>query len=162
MSAATEKQENVSRLFFETYLKAGYNISEFQESELERKAFGKSGGIYPTASKAWKDNYYKQIQALSQYMITYSVPRGGWVWSRGNGMMGYLNQIALERCGVSTLDNWNPMDIVGVQGAQESVIKQTCEAMIVRPTTEEQKVANRGILNDIICLLYTSPSPRDS
>ena len=92
MSAATEKQENVSRLFFETYLKAGYSLSEFQESELERKAFGKSGGIYPTASKAWKDNYYKQIQALSQYMITYSVPRGGWVWSRGNGMMGYLNQ----------------------------------------------------------------------
>ena len=83
-------------------------------------------------------------------MITYGVSRGGWVWSRGNGMMGYLNQIALERCGVSTLDNWNPMDIVGVQGGQESIIKQTCEAMIVRPTTEEQKVANRGILNDIM------------
>ena len=150
MSAATEKQENVSRLFFETFLQSGSNLSEFQQSELERKAFGKSGGIYPTASKAWKDNYYKQIQALSQYMITYGVSRGGWVWSRGNGMMGYLNQIALERCGVSTLDNWNPMDIVGVQGGQESIIKQTCEAMIVRPTTEEQKVANRGILNDIM------------
>ena len=150
MSAATEKQENVSRLFFETYLRSGSNLSQFQESELERKAFGKSGGIYPTASKAWKDNYYKQIQALSQYMTTYGVSRGGWVWSRGNGMMGYLNQIALERCGVSTLDNWNPMDIVGVQGSQESVIKQTCEAMIVRPTTDVQKVANRGILNDIM------------
>ena len=41
MSAATEKQENVSRLFFETYLKAGFGLTEFQQAELERKAFGK-------------------------------------------------------------------------------------------------------------------------
>ena len=150
MSAATEKQENVSRLFFETYLKSGFSLTEFQQAELERKAFGKPGGIYPTATREWKENYYKQIQALVQYMVTYSVPRQGWVWSRGNGMMGFLNQIAVEKCGVSTLDNWNPMDIVGVVGSYESVIKNTCNDMIVRPTTDEQKVANRGILNEIM------------
>ena len=91
MSAATEKQENVSRLFFETYLKSGFSLTEFQQAELERKAFGKPGGIYPTATREWKENYYKQIQALVQYMVTYSVPRQGWVWSRGNGLMGFLN-----------------------------------------------------------------------
>ncbi len=154
MSAATEKQESVSRLFFERYLNSNKNWTEFQQRELETLAFGKPGGIYPTASAEWKDNYYKQLQALSQYMITHGVPSTGWVWSRGNtladGMMGFLNRMAVEKCGVSTLDNWNPMDIVGVQASQEGIIKQTCEAMMVRPTTEEQKVANRGILNDIM------------
>ena len=154
MSAATEKQESVSRLFFERYLNSNKNWTEFQQRELETLAFGKPGGIYPTASAEWKDNYYKQLQALSQYMITHGVPSTGWVWSRGNtladGMMGFLNRMAVEKCGVSTLDNWNPMDIVGVQASQEGIIKQTCEAMLVRPTTEEQKVANRGILNDIM------------
>ena len=154
MSAATEKQESVSRLFFERYLNSNKNWTEFQQRELETLAFGKPGGIYPTASAEWKDNYYKQLQALSQYMITHGVPSTGWVWSRGNtladGMMGFLNRMAVEKCGVSTLDNWNPMDIVGVQASQEGIIKQTCESMLVRPTTEEQKVANRGILNDIM------------
>ncbi len=150
MSAATERQENVSRLFFERYLNANKNWTEFQQQEVENLAFGRPSGIYPTASAEWKDNYYKQLQALAQYLITHSVPSSGWVWSRGDGMMGFLNQQALQKCGVSTLDNWNPMDIVGVQGSYESIIRQTCEAMIVRPTTEEQKVANRGILNDIM------------
>ena len=150
MSAATEKQENVSRLFFETYLKAGFGLTEFQQAELERKAFGKPSGMYPTASKEWQENYYKQIQALVQYMVTHNVPRQGWVWSRGNGMMGFLNQVAVDKCGVSTLDNWNPMDIVGVVGSYESIIKQTCDSMIVRPTTDTQKTVNRGILNEIM------------
>ncbi len=150
MSAATEKQENVSRLFFETYLRSGFSLTEFQQAELERRAFGKPGGIYPTATNEWKENYYKQIQALVQYMVTYSVPRQGWVWSRGDGMMGFLNQVAIEKCGVSTLDNWNPMDIVGVAGPYESIIKNTCNEMIVRPTTDTQRVFNRGILNEIM------------
>ena len=145
MSAATEKQESVSRLFFERYLNSNKNWTEFQQRELETLAFGKPGGIYPTASAEWKDNYYKQLQALAQYMITHGVASTGWGWSRGNtladGMMGFLNRMAVEKCGVSTLDNWNPMDIVGVQASHEGIIKQTCESMLVRPTTDEQKVA---------------------
>ena len=114
MSAATERQENVSRLFFETFLNASGDLTDFQQQELERRAFDRVGGIYPNAPERWKENYYKQITAIGRYFVVKGFTRGGWRFSRGDGMMGYLNSVAQQKCGVSTLDNWDPMDIVGV------------------------------------------------
>lgn len=150
MSAATERQENVSRLFFETYLNTSGDITSYQQQELERRAFDRVGGIYPNAPQKWKDNYYKQIIAIFRYMTTKGFTRGGWTFSRGDGMMGYLNSVAQQKCGVSTLDNWNPMDIVGVKVGSEGIIRQTLDAMCINPTTNDQRQANRDILNSVM------------
>ena len=118
MSAATEKQENTSRLFFQRYLDANGSWTQFQQDEVERLAFDRVSGIYPNAPRKWKENFYKQLTALASFMSTWGIPKSGWVWSRGDGMMGFLNDIAVQKCGVSTLDNWNPMDIVGMHVMQ--------------------------------------------
>ena len=39
---------------------------------------------------------------ISGLMISRNIPSSGWKWSRGTGMMGFLNDIASQRCGVST------------------------------------------------------------
>ena len=164
MSAATEKQENTSRLFFESYLNASGNLTQYQKDQLEQAAFFGPSATYPDVgmrngqpintpfARAWRQNFYSQLEALGMFMSSYGVHnKNGWQWSRGNGMMGFLNSIALQRCGVSTLDNWNPMDIVGVQASADSIIRQTCEAMIIpNPQTAAQKETNKGILNEIM------------
>jgi len=150
MSAATEKQEKTSRLFFQRYLDANGSWTQFQQDEVERLAFDKVSGIYPNAPRKWKENFYKQLTALASFMSTWGIPQSGWVWSRGDGMMGFLNNIAVQKCGVSTLDNWNPMDIVGVKRSAEMTIRNACNAMIVTPTTDAQKIANKDILNEIM------------
>ena len=141
MSAATERQENVSRLFFETFLNTSGELTDYQQQELERRSFDRVGGIYPNAPQKWKDNYYKQIIAIFRYMTTKGFTRGGWSFSRGDGMMGYLNGIAQQKCGVSTLDNWNPMDIVGVKVGSDGIIRQTLDSMCINPTTNVQRQA---------------------
>ena len=84
MSAATERQENVSRLFFETFLNASGDLTDFQQQELERRAFDRVGGIYPNAPERWKENYYKQITAIGRYFVVKGFTRGGWRFSRGD------------------------------------------------------------------------------
>ena len=157
MSAATEKQESASRLFFERYLNHNGILTDQARDNLIQDAFYRPGAPYPDVgretpfARAWRQNFFYQLTALDMFMRSYGVTnKAGWRWSRGDGMMGFLNNVAVQKCGVSTLDSWNPMDIVGVQASAETIIRQTCDAFIVNPTTPAQKVINRGILNEIM------------
>ena len=151
----TAKQEKVSQLWFQTLCDAGKGgLSDAKYEALEKKAFAKPGGIYPLGDSksdmAWKANYDLQWNALLMfYMIPKSIPLSGWKWSReeSSGMMKYLEKIASERCGVKTMDSWNPMDVVGVKKNKETAIKSLIESLVVKGG---DPMANREVLNGIM------------
>ena len=137
-------QENCSILFFETLLKARFNLSDEGYAQLDKKAFGK-GGVYPKATQVWKRSFDEQVLGLGTYLISRSIPTTGWVWSRGNGMMGYLERICTTRCG-STVKAWNPMDVVAVQKGKETELKKEID----ENTQNGDKEMNMRMLNAIM------------
>lgn len=127
----TSKQEDCSILFFKEHCDKGFKLSDKQYSELDKKAFGRSG-VYPQANAEWKRSYDQQVLGLMNYMISRGIPTKGWVWSRdqSNGMMSFLNKIAKEKGGVTgSLDSWNPMDVVAVKKSEEVKIKKRITEM---------------------------------
>jgi hypothetical protein len=156
MAAITERQENASKMWFQTHMDAGKTgLSDIQYARLEDVVFKKPSGIFPLGTTKkdleWKENYDKQWSALLMfYLIPKSVPLSGWEWSRdeSDGMMSYLNRIAQNRCGVTgSLDSWNPMDIVGVKKNAEGRIKNQIDDLVLRGG---DNLANREILNGIM------------
>ena len=76
------------------------------------------------------------------------ISTSGWVWSRGHGMMGFLNEIARDRCGVTgSADSWNPMDIVAVQISKEGKIKEEIERDVIKGVDAQ---INKDLLNGIM------------
>ncbi len=155
----TALQEEFSLDFFDLFLKNNWNVNDRQYRELLVSCFGRNGKFpfatnFPNTDKGrkdkeeWRSNFDKQVLALQQYMISRDVPSAGWKWSRGNGMMGFLNGIAQQRCGVSgSLDSWNPMDIVAVQSSMEQTIKDEIEKDVIRGV---DKNINKDLLNGIM------------
>ena len=81
-------------------------------------------------------------------MISRDFPFSGWKWSRGNGMMGFLNNVASRKCGVSgSLDSWNPMDIVAVKTNKEQTIKDEIDRDIIKGVKAS---INKDLLNGIM------------
>jgi hypothetical protein len=159
----TSIQEEISAMYFDVFLSNNWDVSDQKYRKLLSDCFGKNGKfpfktaitLPPTPAglrnrQEWKDSFEKQCLGLQQYVISRNIPMTGWKWSRGDGMMGFLNDIAQDRCGVSTLDSWNPMDIVGVKVGSDGIIRQTLDAMCITPTTNDQRAANRDILNSVM------------
>ena len=131
----TAIQEQLSIDFFDLFTKNRWNVSDRKYRQLLVNSFGRNGVFpfatnFPSSAKGqkdketWRASFDKQTLALQNYMTLRRFPTNGWVWSRGDGMMGFLNNIATSRCGVSgSLDSWNPMDIVAVQSSMEQTIK---------------------------------------
>ena len=156
----TSIQEEISAEYFDVFLSSGWDVSDQKYRKLLSDCFGKNGKFpFKTAitlpstpvglrnRQEWKDSFEKQVLALQQYMISRNIPMTGWKWSRGDGMMGFLNDIAKDRCGVSTLDSWNPMDIVGVQSAKESAMKKRIERDVIKGVDKD---INVEMLNGIM------------
>ena len=93
----TAKQENGSRVFFEHVIEKGKEPTDKMMI-----------GIYDGYSPEWRDTYRKQTAALKKYLGS----NRGYEYSRDNGIMPYIEDIAKKECGVSVKDRWNPMDIV--------------------------------------------------
>ena len=156
----TSIQEELSIDYFNLFLTSNWDVTDQDYRKLLVKSFGKKGkypykteNTLPPTQKGlrdrqeWVDSFDKQCLALQQYMISRNISSRGWKWSRGDGMMGFLNNIARQRCGVSTLDSWNPMDIVAVQSSKEDQIKAEIENdLIVRVN----KQINKELLNGIM------------
>ena len=153
MADLTTQQEDVSKKFFEVFLKNRWDPSDKVYEELLSDCFGQGGiyplgGLKPAVAADWRSSYDKQILALQQYMIPRSISSSGWVWSRGDGMMGFLNGIAKDRCGVSgSLDSWDPMDIFGVKKNKEVEIKAKINNDIIKGVDKE---TNKELLNGIM------------
>jgi len=155
----TAIQEQLSIDFFDLFTKNGWNVSNRQYRQLLLDSFSKNG-LFPFAAnfpntekgrkdkETWRSSFDKQTLALQTYMMTRRFPNTGWVWSRGAGMMGFLNNIAMTRCGVSgSLDSWNPMDIVAVQSSVEQTIKDEIEKDVIMGVDKD---INKDILNGIM------------
>jgi len=156
----TAIQEEISAEYFKVFLSNNWDVSERAYRKLLSDCWDKNG-MYPLATSStmpatpkglrdrqeWKDSFEKQCLGLQQYMFSREVPSSGWKWSRGDGMMGFLNDIAQDRCGVSTLDSWNPMDIVAVQSSKETAMKARINRDIIKSVDND---INRELLNGIM------------
>ena len=147
----TTKQENVSAKFFQTFLDNNWDPSDKKYADLLSDCFG-SAGIMPLGNSKvdidWRNNFDKQVLALQQYMISRNISASGWKFSRGDGMMGFLNGIAQSRCGVrGSLDSWNPMDVVGVKSSAEQRLRSQIESDVIRGVDPD---TNKELLNGIM------------
>ncbi len=103
----TKKQENGSLVFFQNLIEKG---EEPNIAFVEKNA-------YPDMPAIWYYYYQLQGQALKRYLGGSK----GYAYSRDDGIMPIL-EAAAKNMGVSTKDNWNPMDIVMVKKKQEAKI----------------------------------------
>jgi hypothetical protein len=108
-AAETAKQENATRLFCETYVSS----NKFPKHEQIQK-------VYPNYDDDWYETFCKQAKAIKSYLGT------GYKFSRDSsgGMMRFVEDIAMKKCGVSTKDNWNPADIYAVRTSRESEVRK--------------------------------------
>ena len=95
----TAKQENGSKVFFQSMVEKN---KEPSDAEMLK--------VYGGYDQSWKETYIKQSDALKKFLKN----RKGYVYSRDNGIMPYIEKVAKSECGVSVKDRWNPMDIVMV------------------------------------------------
>lgn len=155
----TAIQEELSIDYFSLFIESNWNVSDQKYRKLLVDSFGRNGKFpfyrnFPTTEKGqkdketWRSSFDKQTLALQTYMMTRKFPNSDWKWSRGDGMMGFLNNIATTRCGVSgSLDSWNPMDIVAVQSSMEQTIKDEIEKDVIDGVDKD---INKDLLNGIM------------
>lgn len=126
----TAKQENGSRVFFEHVIETGREPTDKMMLS-----------IYDGYSPEWRDTYRKQTEALKKYLGS----NKGYEYSRDNGIMPYIEEIAKRECGVSVKDRWNPMDIVLVKKGKKKVIEGTIKELT--NIDGMSKDAKLGLLN---------------
>ena len=108
----TAIQEELSIDYFKTFLDNNWDVSDTKYQKLLSDSWG-AGGKFPFSNfgrtdsdirkgHEWRSSYDKQVLALQQFMISRDFPFSGWKWSRSDGMMGFLNSIAMHRCRIKT------------------------------------------------------------
>ena len=156
----TKIQEEISLEYFSLLLDSNLNISKSDYNELLLDMWGK-GGKFPISKfpnldtergryerLVWLESYDMQLAAFTNFLNTKGYTKyTGWDWSRGDGMMGFLNNIASSRCGVKQLDSWNPMDIVAVQTSKEQKIRDEIDEIVLKTVDKD---ANKELLNGIM------------
>ena len=106
----TAKQENGSRVFFESVIENG---KEPSAKEMLK--------VYDGYDIGWKITYRKQVAAVKSFIGS----QKGYEYSRDNGIMPYIENIAKTDCGVSVKDRWDPMDIVMVKKNMKKIVEET-------------------------------------
>lgn len=125
----TAKQENATRLYCESYVQN----QKFPTSSQLKK-------VYDNAPDEWIDTFERQAKAINTYLKT-----KGYNFSRDEGIMPFVEDVALKKCGVRTKDSWNPADIYCVRKTKENQIKKEIAAI------GEKKIepaARLDLLND--------------
>ena len=155
----TSFQEQFSIDFFHLFLENNWDVSDQKYRKLLVDCFGRNGKFpfssnFPNTDKGikdreeWRSSFDKQVLGLQLYMGSRRISTSGWVWSRGDGMMGFLNEIAIDRCGVTgSADSWNPMDIVAVKKSMEGQIKAEINRDVIKGV---DKQINKELLNGIM------------
>ena len=126
----TAKQENGSRFYLQHVIE---NNREPTYAEMIK--------IYDGYNQSWRRTYEKQANAVKGYIKG----EKGYEYSRDNGIMPFLEEIARNDCGVSVKDRWNPMDIVMVKKGMKNIVEGTIRELTnMKGMTKE---ANLLILN---------------
>lgn len=126
----TAKQENGSRLFFESVIEKG---KEPSDADMRR--------VYDGYNYEWKETYRKQVAALKSFLKS----NKGYEYSRDDGIMPYIENLAKISGGVSVKDRWNPMDIVMVKKNLKKVVMGTLKE--ITNIDGMTKDANLSLLN---------------
>ena len=134
----TQMQENGSRVFFEQLIEKG---KEPSVSFVEKNA-------YPNMPAIWYQYFQLQGKAIKNYLGN----QKGYVYSRDKGIMPFLEKAAKDM-GVTTKDNWNPMDIVMVKRQEERTIIKEVEKIL---KGGDEKVAKLEKLNVLMQELLVS------
>ena len=156
----TNIQEEISIEYFSLLLDSNLNISKSDYNELLLDVWGE-GGKFPISKfpnldtergrnerLIWLESYDMQLNAFTNFLNSKGYTKyTGWDWSRGDGMMGFLNNIASSRCGVKQLDSWNPMDIVAVQTSKEQKIRDEIDEIVLKGVDKD---TNKELLNGIM------------
>ncbi len=106
----TAKQENGSRIFLESVIENGVEPSATEMFK-----------VYDGYNAEWKETYRKQVAAIKSYIKG----QKGYEYSRDEGTMPFIENIAKEHCGVSVKDRWNPMDIIMIKKNKKEIIEGT-------------------------------------
>ena len=109
----TAQQENATRLYCEVYM----TTKKFPTAAAVEK-------IYPKVDDEWFATFEAQAVAIAKWI-------GGndYEFSRDEGIMPHVENIALKKCGVSTKDSWNPADIYAVKKSKKEEIKRELTAI---------------------------------
>lgn len=102
----TAQQENATRLYCEVYMAT--------------KKFPKNSdliAVYPKADDDWIATFEAQAIAITKW-----IGGTGYEFSRDDGIMPHVEDIALKKCGVRTKDSWNPADIYAVKKSKKTEI----------------------------------------
>ena len=117
----TKKQENGSRLFFESVIEKGVEPEPIYLIE----------NAYDDMPAIWYYYYQLQAKALKQYLGSnkgYNYSRDG-KGLNDNGIMPFIENLVVKKMGISTLDRWNPMDMVMVKNDKEQEIRKKIQAI---------------------------------
>ena len=136
----TAKQENGSRVYFEMIVEKNKDPEKnFSELITEVKK------VYPNVNSEWMESYAKQAKALKKYLGN----NKGYEYSRDEGFMPFIEDIAKKKCGVSVKDRWDPADIYMVKKNKKKEIQEK----LVTLTTGSDKDSNLMALNDYMRVL---------
>lgn len=139
----TAKQENGSRVYFELVIES--NKDPNKDFAMLANAVKK---VYPNVNNEWMDSYAKQAKALKEYIGR----NKGYEYSRDDGFMPFIEDIAKKKCGVAVKDRWDPADIYMVRKAKKRII----ENKIKEITNTSDPETNLLALNDYMRELMQS------
>lgn len=103
----TAQQENATRMVCEYYF-------IYKKIPSLKKIYE----IYPKCDDEWYETFCKQAKAIKSKLGS-----GSYEFSRDTGIMPYVEDTALNFCGVTKKDAWNPADIYAVKKSKVTEIK---------------------------------------
>ena len=133
----TAKQENATRFVCEHYIEKGKMPTA--------KSIQK---IYPNYDEGWATTFEMQATALKKWLKS----KKGYEYSRDDGIMPYLETIALTKCGVRIKDSWNPADIYIVKKNKLKTIKDKLK--IIGDMSNKEKAEKLDALNEYMKALF--------
>jgi hypothetical protein len=134
----TAKQENGSKVYFESYIEKG--IKDYAKLlPIVKKE-------YPNVNSEWMSSYEKQAIALKNYLGS----QKGYLYSRDNGFMPYIEGIAKSKCGVSVKDRWNPADIYMIKKAKESEVKKKLKEITEGTNKDDNLLALNSYMKELV------------
>jgi hypothetical protein len=134
----TAKQENGSKVYFEAYIEKG--IKDYAKLlPIVKKE-------YPNVSAEWMSSYEKQAIALSGYL------RGkkGYNYSRDDGFMPYIENLAKTKCGVTVKDRWNPADIYMILKTKENEVKSKLKEITEGPNPNGNLLSLNSYMKELV------------
>ena len=148
----TAHQENATRVYCEHLIETS-----------RAPTFATIKKVYSNVDDDWMDSFEASAKALKTWLGS----NKGYEYSRDKGIMPYLENIAKVHCGVSTKDNWNPMDIVIVRKSKKDeimkdidLVEHCCESSAMALDALNEKMRYWAKNKDLIGISLKKVNPK--